>query len=213
MERKICSGQIYKHFKNKMYQIIGIANHSETGEKLVIYQQLYGKFELYARPYDMFVSEVDHIKYPEVNQKYRFELVEFEDEIKEKEDENETIIEHITDDIPEHSIENKKENISENVIGKTISQDKVQSVILDKSKNTLETSEEGINPALLKFLDADTFEEKHNVLMRIRDEITDRLINDIAISMDVTVDEGDLDTRFDSLLACVDMMAKFEVNR
>lgn len=77
MSRKIEIKRIYRHFKGKHYLILNIAEHTETGEKLVIYQAMYGDFGIWARPYEMFAEEVESGRSDNTfRQKYRFELDE-----------------------------------------------------------------------------------------------------------------------------------------
>lgn len=73
---------IYRHFKGDYYLLCEVATHSETKEKYAVYRRLYGDGSLWVRPLDMFLSEVDHDKYPEVKQKYRFELQEIQSVVK-----------------------------------------------------------------------------------------------------------------------------------
>lgn len=73
--RVIETQRMYRHFKGKLYFVLDIASHTETGESMVVYKALYGDYKTYVRPYDMFASEVDHDKYPDVEQVYRFEMV------------------------------------------------------------------------------------------------------------------------------------------
>jgi hypothetical protein len=88
MERAFRSGDLVRHFKREtvdpssdtyLYRIVGEAEHTETGEMLMVYQALYGDRRLYARPKAMFMEETDHVKYPDIRQKYRFEKVSEEE--------------------------------------------------------------------------------------------------------------------------------------
>lgn len=69
-------GERYRHFKGRDYEIVAIATHTETEEKLVVYKALYGSFEIYARPLSMFLEKVDREKYPDATQEYRFERID-----------------------------------------------------------------------------------------------------------------------------------------
>lgn len=181
-ERIVCAGQLYRHFKDKLYQVVTVAIHSETGEKLVIYQKLYDDYKVYARPYDMFMSEVDHVKYPDVSQKYRFELI------------NDII---------------NKDNVRDTRHEDDIAQ--VHDMI--KTSGNIDKVSDNVNKHLMEFLDANTFEEKKRILVSIKNEISDRLIDDMAASIDVTVEAGEIEDRYHSLMNCINTRAKYEVNR
>lgn len=186
--------EVYRHFKGKTYQIINIAKHSETMELMVVYQQLYAPFEMYVRPLDMFVSEVDHVKYPEVTQKYRFEKVELG-----KENDNIVISGN-----PKPS-DTDKTTVMEKVKEDTTS---------FPNEEEVESEEEFQLPVILhRFFEADTYEEKLEILVDGRDELNDYIIDTMAVSIDVEIKEGDIDRRFDELKSCLLTMEHFECNR
>lgn len=185
--REIRQGQFYRHFKDRLYQVTAIAKHSETGEKMVVYQALYGTYEMYVRPYDMFASEVDHEKYPDVTQKYRFELVEMA-----KTGDNTRQEKPAAQ--PEERIVQQKEEQLQNI-------------------QTSKVKTEEVNPILLEFLDADTLEEKMHLLAYHRNQMDENLLNSIAISLDLVVEKKNIQEKYDEILNCLSMMEKFECNR
>ncbi len=228
MDRTPKTGEFYRHFKNKLYQVVGVATHSETKEKLVIYKALYGTFEIYARPLDMFVSEVDHVKYPDVTQKYRFEHVKILEngEIASLEEKAvEYVTPHkdvnvpeatvtMTDEAPDTNVDlHTNEKSVVRVQGEAGMQgtDNVQNEATASEKEQHDVSDhQGVNPKLMEFLDAETMEDKYNVLVSMRDDITDRLIDDMAVVVDIVVPEGDLMTRYDDLKFAIRTRQRYE---
>lgn len=185
--RTVMPGDKFRHFKDRLYQIVAVAYHSETKEKMVVYQALYGDYGVYVRPYDMFMSEVDREKYPDAAQRYRFEKVGREKEYTREPDRK---------DITEPT------DVSEERAGEA-----------DEALNGRSGLQEGVNPCLLEFFDRDGCKEKMEYLNSIRNKVDDKLISDIAVSMDFTVEEGTVDERLNSLLYCLQMKARFECGR
>jgi hypothetical protein len=200
MDRTPKPGEKYRHFKNKLYQIIAIAQHSETKEPLVIYQALYGDFGVYARPLEMFVSEVDHVKYPYVSQKYRFELVEPETAAAEK--------------VAGNVVLGTAEKVPGTDVPEAENAEKVPGNVMPETVAKPETEDAGtqadVNPKFMAFLETDSFDERYNILVSMQDEITDQMIDSMAVVMDVSISEGPLLKRYDDLKNAIRTRQRYE---
>ena len=182
--------EIYKHFKGNLYQILAIAEHSETGEPLVIYQALYGDFRIYARPLAMFTGKVDKEKYPEVKQEYRFELQG-----------------NAGTAWTEAAVSRETET------GVTKQPEGIQQEYVQPAPVEEEPEEIQLDPLVMEFLDADTYEQRLNILAALHHRITDEMITTMAIVSDVEVLDGDIEERYESLKNCLLTLEKYESNR
>lgn len=197
--REVKAGQIYKHFKGNLYQIVAVAKHSETQEDYVVYQALYGDLGVWVRPYEMFVSEVDREKYPDVTAKYRFELLRT----------------MVNGGAEVKTVTTQPAESSQSV-------ESVQSAELSQPAESLQPaetsqsevfSEEKVDQRLLDFLELDTVQQKIDYLTFNQKNIDDRLIDDIAVAMDLVIEKGPIDARFLSLKKSLMFKAKYECAR
>lgn len=182
--------QIYRHFKGNLYQIITLAEHTETGEQLVIYQAMYGEFKIYARPLSMFTEKVDRAKYPQATQEYRFEPVEMAGN--------------------QQSVARKEIEIS---AAKSGENRETSGEISAPAKEEQKEEVLDIDPLVLQFLDAGTYEERLDILASLHHRITDDMINTMALAVDIEVKEGDIENRYAELRKCLLLYDKFECTR
>lgn len=180
--------QIYRHFKGNLYQIVSIAEHTETGEQLVIYQALYGDFKIYARPLSQFLEKVDRVKYPDASQEYRFEL-------------------------SERQTAQQPGSLSENPANQQVSEPAQAGSSEEKAQQSVSEELLDIDPLVLQFLDAGSYEERLDILSSLHYRITDDMINTMALSIDVEVKEGDIEDRYAELRKCLLLYDKFECTR
>ena len=181
-------GEFYRHFKNKLYQIVAVAIHSETREKLVIYQALYGEYGVYARPMDMFMSEVDKEKYPDVKQKYRFERIK---------------------DIAKES---KSDKASDSDV---VEQDKKLKEDSVSNKNTLKTDKDADfgKGYFIEFLEADDLNTKKEILIANRELISERELDTIYEIYGIKRRKIDRDLDIADLIGYFDMQQQYEGKR
>lgn len=196
--------EIYRHFKGKLYQVLTIAVHSETGEEMVVYQAMYGDFQIYCRPLWMFVSTVDTIKYPDADQTYRFELVrKRSDEIREKPDKPGVprVLQKNPQDNAQASVRKNPEETEtqeRGVMGKTIEE---------------EAAELNMDPLVVAFLDADSPDERLQILSDLHKDITNEQLDVMSMALDEIIPDGDVYDRYDALRGVLLTRKRFESSR
>ncbi|MFR3113446.1 MAG: DUF1653 domain-containing protein [Gallintestinimicrobium sp.] len=188
------AGEIYQHFKGKLYRIVALATHTETGEQLVIYQALYGEFQVFARPLSMFLGKVDAKKYPDAAGKDRFMRIPMAEAAA------------VPQPVPAPS-----ENPVEPRPAAMPSESTVESrAVAASSENSVEPQPD---PGLLAFLDADSYEEKLEVFASLEGKVDLHMLNAIAASLDLELSEGSLEEQYDTLKSCLMTLERYECNR
>ena len=188
------AGEIYQHFKGKLYRIVALATHTETGEQLVIYQALYGEFQVFARPLSMFLEKVDAKKYPDAAGKDRFMRIPMA----------EAAAVPQPDPAP-------SENPVEPRPAAMPSESTVESrAVAASSENSVEPQPD---PGLLAFLDADSYEEKLEVFASLEGKVDLHMLNAIAASLDLELSKGSLEEQYDTLKSCLMTLERYECNR
>ena len=188
------AGEIYQHFKGKLYRIVTLATHTETGEQLVIYQALYGEFQVFARPLSMFLEKVDAKKYPDAAGKDRFMRIPMAEAAA------------VPQPVPAPS-----ENPVEPRPAAMSSENPVEPrPAAASSENPVEPQPD---PGLLAFLDADSYEEKLEVFAALEGKVDLHMLNAIAASLDLELSEGSLEEQYDTLKSCLMTLERYECNR
>ncbi len=330
--------QIYRHFKGNLYRIVTVAIHSETGERMVVYQALYGDYTVYVRELSMFMGKVDRNRYPDADQEERFKLLTQiigqesgaslqvrtspDEPIRIQAGTDETVQTPETDGdgmpaqaADDNGVQKTGEENREEVMGvgeekplpeskaqgqatgagedRPLSESKAQGQATgagedrplpeskaqgqatgagedrplpeskagdqvtgadeqapdwaagdsvqtaaenvqaakaasgDAAEHVEETKEPsdaveggeaedemaGLDPFLLEFLDADTYRERLNLLAALHVRLTDDMLNTMAVSVDVEIGDGDLETRYEALKNCLLTLEKYECNR
>ena len=203
----------YLHFKGMLYQILNLAKDSETMDDVVVYQALYGNYQIYVRPLEMFMSEVDKNKYPEVQATYRFEKVT--DSTATVNDSNDSQIERKEERKEETNKDEKNDSLnhSETIEEKSVPEELVSKELVCCEKSQEAEAEYTIDPAVLEFLDADNYGEKLNILTSLKYRITDDMITTMAVASDLEVEEGPVEVRYEQLKNCLLTKEKYECVR
>lgn len=217
--------EIYRHFKGNLYQIRCLARNSETMEWMVVYQAMYDTFEIYVRPLSMFMDEVDRNKYPDCKQRFRFELLEdlsdlgavageYRNDANADIEERHVTAEEVTEKYDDGN--NQTADVQASEQEQVATEEGLHKTELKENNPSAQCEPEeqlNIDPMVLEFLDADTYEQRLNILSALHNRITDEMINTMAVAVDLEIREGDIERRYEELKNCLLTFEKYECNR
>lgn len=206
-ERIVRPGEFYRHFKNKLYQIVAVARHSETGERMVVYQALYGDYGVYVRPYDMFTSEVDHEKYPEVTQKWRFERVGFRKNVTEN---GQMAGQEMLGDQADGNQTGQETDQAGNRNVATAPELTAQHAENDSPQHYADRTPD---PAFLQFLDTEDFELRMECLKVLEDRITQQELDSMYLVLDMKPERGSLQEQLYAVRRFLTMQKRYDGSR
>ena len=213
------ANEIYRHFKGNLYKVICIAKDSETLEDMVVYQGLYGNYDIYVRPLDNFESKVDINKYPEAGQANRFELVSPVANVSPQLSATEVNSVQAKVKVTEEGVAAvSKEEVK---IGGNAKEDADVTYVSDDENAGLGVDDLRPNesmpllkPGVEELLDADNVIDKVNILENIKNIIDQDDVTIMASVMDIEIDESlPLGERIRQLMHCLDTRGRFETNR
>lgn len=182
--------EVYQHFKGNRYQILTLATDSEDGRTHVVYQAMYGDYKVYVRELTMFMSETDREKYPDCSAQYRFEKV-----LPGQSDPAMTV----KSEVPQTEMAAAPAKREEVQDANNVSQGDCEQTQLD--------------PVVLEYLEAESVDERINILASLHHRITDEMINTMAVVTDVEINDGPVEQRYQELKNCLFMKQKFEKQR
>lgn len=226
MERKMnrqkpVAGEFYRHFKGNIYQIKMLAKDSESAKEKVVYQAMYAPFTCWVRDLEEFLSQVDREKYPDEVQKYRFEKVVLEEEnsLQKKSgwstltdgDTSEQKVSLAGTQGAGQAVEinsGKESDVSDEELVKALKTGQPERYLEQKM-----TEDEIANRGLLQLLDAETFREKRQIFIGLKQYLNERMLNNIAVALDIVLEEGDVETQYESIMHCLDAFEHYEGGR
>lgn len=193
------AGQIYKHFKGNLYKVLAVAVHTESEEKLVVYQSVDNPDRVFARPLEMFMSDIDRFRYPLIRAKYRFTLVsELEEETNGEETKEE---------------ETKEETLNEDTRGEDVKDEETEEQSDDDSAVYKDNGELVIDPYVEGVLDEKEFSKKIEFFEMLRGKCNEDMLTTIAISLDIQLQEGSIEDKYSQILRTLKMHEKYETSR